>query len=98
MRIKSLMFLIICICIMVIAGCSSSPTAAGCKWLDYGNGMINLNHVSMISPNNTLGALDFDNFKLMIPESFGKTPEDQVANVQKELIKFLQGNDTYMHL
>jgi hypothetical protein len=50
---------------LIVAGfLSVSALAENGKWFDYGNGIINLNTVNMITPKG--GSIKFDNFSLTI--------------------------------
>jgi hypothetical protein len=82
--------------------CGHQPTQG--KWLDYGNGIVNLANVTHIDPEarfNLLGQkinkVKFDKFELSletsgvnIPENFAELPEEKRKKILEEAQKKLE--------
>ena len=82
------------------------------KWFDYGNGLINLSHVTHIkliaSPASR--CIEFDSFKFDLGATGSladgheqrKTAEKQnkekLEEIQKKIVDFLKSNKTYLQL
>jgi len=82
------------------------------KWFDYGNGLINLSHVTHIklTASPASRCIEFDSFKFDLGATGSladsheqrKTAEKQnkekLEEIQKKIVDFLKSNKTYLQL
>jgi hypothetical protein len=82
------------------------------KWLDYGNGLINLSHVTHIKLTASPASryIEFDNFKIDLGATGSLVDRDEqritaekqnketLDEIQKKIIDFLKSNETYLQL
>ncbi|MGL1931801.1 MAG: hypothetical protein OCC45_08580 [Desulfotalea sp.] len=62
---------LVCLTVLLSVVVTYSSAQAGNKWLDYGNGMVNLSQVTHIHPTSTFNTcnIKFDNFTLTLCNS-----------------------------
>lgn len=104
--------LALCAAVVGMSGCSSlaGGSSSTGKWLDFGNGVLNLDQTSRIIPESSaLGTIyiKFDEFILTLqsPDIKGKSDEEAVAAQRsvldanmKQVRDFLNSNKSYMRL
>lgn len=103
--------MVVCASALSISGCSSltGGSSSTGKWLDFGNGVLNLDQTSRIIPtaNVVQVFIKFDEFQLNLaaPNTEGKSfDEKQAANQavvdanMKQVRDFLNSNKSYMRL
>ncbi len=67
--------------VFLLKGCAKSGDSSGSKWLDYGNGAINLRNVTHITPDSDTCSIKFDDFSL------GLTPDEDLVDESAKLAK-----------
>jgi hypothetical protein len=82
------------------------------KWLDYGNGLINLSHVTHIKLTSSPASryIEFDSFRFDLGATGSlvdrdeqrkiaeKSNKETLEEIQKKIIAFLMSNETYLQL
>lgn len=88
---KTRIILALFIAIPLLAGCGgTASTSTVGKWLDYGNGIVNLDHVTQITTvsNFNSGVIKFDEFSLTV-STISKEDTDALANIDRSDPNFM---------
>jgi len=94
--IKHIVLSLVAITALLLSGCSNDPEG---KWLDYGQGVLNLRLVTRITTHSG-HILSDDGPKTIYCDDFGLQFENAEATRKafRQIKQFMQGNDSYLRI